>query len=480
MSDPRSRIPSVDGLLETGPVSDLMQAFGRARVVDAVRLAVDTVRTRIADAHGTDADWLAPRIEDPELYAGLAASALRAADVPSLRRVVNATGVVLHTNLGRAPLSEAAVEAMRAAAAEYTNLEFDLLEGVRGSRYTHCVALLTALTGAEAALVVNNAAAGLVLALNTVGRGQGVAVSRGELVEIGGGFRIPEVLERAGARLVEVGSTNRTRVADYDAALSAGDSHGDGGPASEHDVRAILKVHRSNFRMSGFTEEASLEELSALARRRGLPLIHDLGSGLMIDAARLGLPDEPTTSRSITAGADVVVVSGDKLLGGPQAGLVMGSEELVGRMRKNPLCRALRVDKVTLAGLEATLRAYRDPERALAEIPTLRMLSASVEALAGRAEEIRARLEATGIIATVVETSGAVGGGTYPGVDLASRAVELRSDGVDRLAERLRHGDPPVVGRIVDDALLLDVRTVLPGQEDDLVRRVAEALGSGA
>jgi L-seryl-tRNA(Ser) seleniumtransferase len=339
--------------------------------------------------------------------------------------------------------------------------------------------LLTALTGAETALVVNNAAAGLVLALNTVGRGHGVAVSRGELVEIGGGFRIPEVLERAGARLVEVGSTNRTRVADYEAALSAGDPHGDGGPSSEPDVRAILKVHRSNFRMSGFTEEASLEELSALARRRGLPLIHDLGSGLMIDAARLGLPDEPTTARSITAGADVVVVSGDKLLGGPQAGLVMGSEELVDRMRKNPLCRALRVDKVTLAGLEATLRAYRDPERALAEIPTLRMLSASVAALAGRAEEIRARLETTGIMASVVETSGAVGGGTYPGVELVSRAVELRPDGVDRVAERLRHGDPPVVGRIVDDALLLDVRTVLPGQEDDLVRRVAEALGSG-
>ena len=465
MNDPRARIPSVDRLLEAPGLADLVPRYGRARVTEAIRGAVDEVRGRIADAPG--GDGFSSRAADPDLYAELATAILLAEDVPSLRRVINATGVVLHTNLGRAPLSTAAVEAMRAAAG-YSNLELDLDEGVRGSRYVHCVDLLTSLTGAEDALVVNNAAAGLVLALNTVGRDRGVAVSRGELVEIGGGFRIPEVLERAGARLVEVGSTNRTRLADYEHAVLEGDA------------QAILKVHRSNFRMSGFTEEAPIEQLASLARGRGLPLVHDLGSGLMIDAARLGLPDEPTPRRSVEAGADAVVVSGDKLMGGPQAGIVVGRAELIEAMRSNPLCRALRVDKVTLAGLEATLRAYRDPERTLAEIPTLRMLAETDARLSRRAEAIAARLGAEGaggVAVDVVETAGAVGGGTFPGVELPSRALSLRSDDVDRLARRLRAGDPPVVGRIVDDALLLDVRTVLPGEEDDLVRRVVEALG---
>jgi L-seryl-tRNA(Ser) seleniumtransferase len=465
MSDPRARIPSVDRLLDAPALVELVASHGRGRVVDAIRSAIDEVRRRLVDVGGEDGQGLATRVSDPELYGELAAAFLRAEDVPSLRRVINATGVVLHTNLGRAPLPDAAIEAMGAVAG-YSNLEYDLDEGERGSRYTHCVSLLTALTGAEAALVVNNAAAGLVLALNTAGRDRGVAVSRGELVEIGGGFRIPEVLERAGARLVEVGSTNRTRVADYSKALAEGGAS------------AILKVHRSNFRMSGFTEEASLPELSSLARERDVPLIHDLGSGLMLDAARLGLPDEPTPARSIEAGVDAVVVSGDKLLGGPQAGLVMGRREPIGRMRANPLCRALRVDKVTLAGLEATLRFYRDPERALVQIPTLRMLAESESSLQARADALCARLAAEGIQGDVVEASGAVGGGTFPGVELPSRALALRHDAPDHLARRLRAGEPPVVARILDDALLLDVRTVLPGQDDDLVRRVVEASSS--
>jgi len=464
MNDPRGRIPSIDRLLSSESVARLVTEFGRARVVAAVRGAVDTVRARVSGAVEGGAEGVEARVEDPALYAELAGSTLRADDIPGLRRVINATGVVLHTNLGRAPLSDAAVRAMHAAAIQYTNLELDLERGVRGSRYIHCVSLLTGLTGAEDALVVNNAAGGLVLALNTVALDRGIAVSRGELVEIGGGFRIPDVLTRAGARLVEVGSTNRTRAADYARALA------------EHDASAILKVHRSNFHISGFTEEASLEELAELAREHELPLVHDLGSGLMVEASMLGLPDEPTAIRSIAAGADVVVVSGDKLLGGPQAGIVVGRADLIGRMRANPLCRALRVDKVTLAGLEATLRAYRDPDTAISQIPILRMLAAQRTGLAERAEAVRAALAASGIEAAVVESTGAVGGGTYPNVELSSYALALKTHvGVDRLAERLRDGEPPVVGRIVDDTLLLDVRTVFPGQEQDLVRRVAES-----
>lgn len=469
MSDPRSRIPSVDRLLGESAASALIEAHGHARVVDALRGAVAVVRERIGETGSDHAS--SPPVDDPEMYLALARNWLRDGDVPSLRTVINATGVVLHTNLGRAPLAQVAVEAMRAAASEYSNLEFDVENGVRGSRYVHCVSLLTELTGAEDALVVNNAAGALVLALNTLARGEGVAVSRGELVEIGGGFRIPEVLERAGARLVEVGSTNRTRVADYEAAIEGGS------------LRALLKVHRSNFRITGFTEEATVEQLADMARTHGLPLIHDLGSGLMLDADRIGLPAEPRAGDSLAAGADLVVVSGDKLMGATQAGVLVGRAELIGRMRKNPLCRALRVDKVTLAGLEATLRLYRDPARALTEIPVLRMLAADPAELEAAAIDLLATLgpalEEYGITGSVVPAEGAVGGGTFPETTLSSSAVRLECPvGADRLARTLRNGSPPVVGRVVDDALLLDVRTVLPGQGAVLRRRVVEAAAS--
>lgn len=465
MTDARGRIPSVDSLVGSDSFAGLVGQFGRVRVVDAIRAAVDDVRAAIADAGAADA-WSA-KVADASTYAGLARTWLEAREVPSLRRVVNATGVVLHTNLGRAPLAAVAVEAMRAAAAEYTNLEYDLEQGVRGSRYTHCVSLLKELTGADDALVVNNAAGALVLALNTLALGEGVAVSRGELVEIGGGFRIPEVLERSGARLVEVGSTNRTRISDYVDALS------------EDAVGALLKVHRSNFRITGFTEEASIAELAGVASEHGVPLIHDLGSGLMVDPASVGLPHEPRAGESLADGADVVVVSGDKLLGGPQAGILVGSGDLMQKMRKNPLCRALRVDKVTLAGLEATLRLYRDGAGALRDVPTLRMLSEDTASLQARANDLRERLIGVGVACEVVEATGAVGGGTFPGVDLASWALELHSEvGPDALAAALRDGDPPVIGRIVDDRLRLDLRTVLPGQEDDLARRVQESVES--
>ena len=458
--DPRRRIPSVDALLLSDAFAPLQAEWGRERVAAALRTVMDSMRAGALE--GGMAHVLS---QDPSWWAGEVGRELRVGDVPSLRPVINATGVVLHTNLGRAPLAAPAREAMALAALGYDNLEMDLDTGRRGSRYRHCADLLAELYGAPAALVVNNAAGALLLALNTVARGRGVAVSRGELVEIGGGFRIPEILERSGARLVEVGSTNRTRAADY------------AGPVTSGEVAAVLKVHRSNFRMSGFTEEASLPQLAGLCRGAGLPLLYDLGSGLLADPADLGLPPEPRAGEALSEGADLVVVSGDKLLGGPQAGLAVGRETVIASMRTNPLCRALRVDKVTLAGLEATLRLYRDPARALAGIPTLRMLREEPAVLRARAETMAAKLASGGVAGCGVEAvSGAVGGGTYPEVSLPSWAVALRSGaGADALARRLRGGDPPVVARIEDDRVLLDMRTVSREEEDVLLRCIRSA-----
>lgn len=462
MSDPRSRIPSIDALLSSPEGAAMMADAGREQVAKAFRTAVAEMRDAIAG----DDESASGFVEDPTWYVRRAGAVLSAAVVPSLRRVINATGVVLHTNLGRAPLSDEALEAMRSTAT-YSNLEFDLAAGVRGSRYAHCVQLLRDLTGADDALVVNNAAGALVLSMSTVGMGQGVAVSRGELVEIGGGFRIPEVIERSGASLVEVGSTNRTRSGDYEAAVENGEA------------TAILKVHRSNFRMTGFTEQASLADLVDIGSRHDVPVVHDLGSGLMIPADTLGLPEEPRATASIAAGADAVIVSGDKLMGGPQAGVIVGRAELIDRMRNNPLCRALRVDKVTLAGLEATLRLYLVPERVVSRIPTLRMLAMEEDALRAVAEEVAGMLEAGGVSCDVVSTRGAVGGGTYPGVELPSWAVELDGPkGAQALAGALRTGAPPVVGRIVEDRLRLDVRTLLPGEHEVVAARVVEVFSS--
>jgi L-seryl-tRNA(Ser) seleniumtransferase len=462
MSDARSRIPSIDALLSSPEAGAMMADVGREQVTNAFRTAVSDMRSAIARRDPS----LAGFVEDPAWYVQRASAVLSAAAVPGLRRVINATGVVLHTNLGRAPLADEALEAMRSTAM-YSNLEFDLAEGVRGSRYAHCVQLLRDLTGADDALVVNNAAGALVLSMSTVGMGSGVAVSRGELVEIGGGFRIPEVIERSGASLVEVGSTNRTRPVDYEAVVESGEA------------TAILKVHRSNFRMTGFTEEASVGDLVDIGARHGVPVVHDLGSGLMVPAETLGLPEEPRASASIAAGADAVVVSGDKLMGGPQAGVIVGRAELIERMRKNPLCRALRVDKVTLAGLEATLRLYLDPERVVSRIPSLRMLAEDEDALRAVAEEVAGMLEARGITCEVVPTRGAVGGGTYPGCELSSWAVQLAGPrGAQALARELRTGAPPVVGRIVEDRLRLDVRTLLPGEHELVAGRILEAFTS--
>ncbi|HEU4631193.1 MAG TPA: L-seryl-tRNA(Sec) selenium transferase [Gemmatimonadaceae bacterium] len=457
--DPRRRLPAVGALLDSPAFAALTALHPRAVVTDALREAIADAREGAASAGHLAA---AGRGEDPAEWARRVERVLARSGQPSLRRVLNATGVVLHTNLGRAPLAAAALDAVHECAAGYSNVEYDLARGERGSRYTHCAALLRELTGAGDALVVNNCAAALVLALNSLAAGAGVAVSRGELVEIGGSFRVPEIMERSGARLVEVGTTNRTHAADYVAALDAG-------------AAAIVKVHRSNFAISGYTAEASLAELAALADARGVPLVHDFGSGLLLDLAPFGLAGEPTVCDAVASGASLVVMSGDKLLGGPQAGIVLGRPELVARLRANPLARALRVDKLTLAALEATLALYRDPARARREIPALAMLTAPADELHERATRVAATLAGAGHAATVVPSEGAVGGGAFPTARLSSWAVAPAGDAAV-LVERLRAGRPPVVARVADGRLLVDLRSVPPADDAALAEALCAAL----
>ncbi|HEV8215710.1 MAG TPA: L-seryl-tRNA(Sec) selenium transferase, partial [Gemmatimonadaceae bacterium] len=383
-NDARRRLPSVTSLLESGDVQALLEQAPRAVVVDAIRRTIDAARLEPASAPSTEQDW-----------ARAVSNAVAQSITPSLRRVINATGVVLHTNLGRAPLAPAAVDAIVRVAQGFSNLEYDLAQGARGSRYVHCTDLLRELTGAEDALVVNNGAAALVLVLNTVADGRDAIVSRGELVEIGGSFRIPDMMRKSGARLVEVGTTNRTHSDDYERAIGA-------------ETGAMLKVHRSNFALSGFVADASIAALAALGTPRGIPVIHDLGSGLLLSLAEYGLAGEPTAREALRAGASIVTMSGDKLLGGPQAGIILGSRALLEGVRKNPLTRSYRVDKLTLAALEATLALYRDPARAIREIPVLAQLTETVAVLRDRAERLRATIGAAGL--EVVETKASVGG----------------------------------------------------------------------
>ncbi|TML30761.1 MAG: L-seryl-tRNA(Sec) selenium transferase [Actinobacteria bacterium] len=395
-----------------------------------------------------------------------ARAALSGAELPSLRRVLNATGVIVHTNLGRAPLPGAARDALAAVAEGYANLELDLASGARGSRQAHVEGLLRELTGAEAALAVNNGAAAVLLAAAALaGDGRAIVVSRGQLVEIGGSFRIPEVVAQSGARLVEVGTTNRTRLADYERALAGGD------------VAAILRVHPSNFRTVGFVEQVEIETLCGL----GPPVIDDVGSGALA-AGVAALRDEPPVRRSVLAGAGLVCFSGDKLLGGPQAGLLVGRAPAVERARAHPLARAVRIDKLALAALEATLRLYRDPERARREIPVLRMLDAPEPELAARAGRLREAIERAGGAAEPIRASAKVGGGALPLLELEGPvvAVEPGRDGVDALAARLRAGEPAVVGRVQDGRLLLDPRTLTDDEAEAAGAAVAAALAADA
>ena len=385
-----------------------------------------------------------------------AAARLHAENQPILRRVINATGIILHTNLGRTPLAEAAIAAMADAARGYTNLEFDLATGKRGARLQNVEALLCELTGAEAALVVNNNAAAVLLTLSGLAAGGEVIVSRGELVEIGGGFRIPDVIVQGGARLVEVGTTNKTRLADYRAAITAA-------------TRALIKIHQSNFRVIGFTEAASLQDLAALARESNLLLIEDLGSGTMLNLEPFGRPHEPTVRESIAAGADIVTFSGDKLLGGPQSGIIVGRAAAIAPLRRHPLLRALRIDKVSLAALEATLRLLRDPATATREIPVLRMLAQSQATLQARAATLLAALADIADI-RIEASHGYAGGGALPTDAIRSVAVSLAlpRHATETLATKLRAHRPAIVGRIAEDRLHLDMLTITDAEATEI------------
>ena len=449
MKDSRRDLPSVNALLETSGVKWLLEQHPRRVVLDAVRSAVDAARTA-GIAQPTEEQWVET-----------IASAVREASRPSLRRVINATGVVLHTNLGRAPLADVAIRAIGHVAEGYSNLEYDIETGQRGSRYSHCVGLLQQLTGAEDALVVNNCAAALVLTLNALAQKKEVLVSRGELVEIGGSFRIPDIMARSGAKLVEVGTTNRTHDDDYRRAITP-------------KTAAIVKVHRSNFTIEGFTAEVSVERLAFIAAEHGLPVIHDLGSGLLLPLDDYGLSGEPTASVALASGATLVLMSGDKLLGGPQAGIILGTTAVVAKLRKNPFARAMRVDKLTLSALEATLRLYLEPERALKEVPVLAMLTERVEQIESRARSMVSSLHSSNIDAEVAPSMASVGGGAFPTADIASRAVVLSKD-AERTEERLRHGEPAVIGRLAGGKLLLDLRSVLPREDGVLVQAIVWA-----
>jgi len=450
--DHRRTLPSVDRLLAHPALGEVIAENGRELAVAATRSALAGARTRIRE--GAAAPALAELAAD-------AARRLAELTHGTLYPVINATGVIIHTNLGRAPLSAAAQAAMIAVASGYSNLEYDLAAGERGSRYLHAEKLLCQLTGAEAALAVNNNAGAVFLALTALAHGQPVVISRGQLVEIGGGFRIPDVMRQSGARLVEVGTTNRTHRRDFEAALDV-------------DTALLLRVHSSNFKQIGFVTEVPLAEMVELGRKHGVPVLDDLGSGSLLDTARFGLAAEPMVQASVAAGADLVTFSGDKLLGGPQAGLIVGREALVAQLRHHPLARALRVDKSTLAALQATLLHYLRGE-AEREVPVWRMISAPVSALEARAAAWAAALGARGIPAAVIATTSTVGGGSLPGEVLETRALALSHPAPDRLAAALRQGQPPVVGRIAEARLILDPRTVPPELDAALVAAVEAA-----
>ena len=450
-------IPSVDELLNRPSLAALVAEAGRPYVAVRIREVLEEARRQLrsgdrppglSGAEGASADEPLADLEQRiarRVQEGLA---------PSLRAVINATGVILHTNLGRAPLSAEAAERVSEAAASYTNLEYDLEAGRRGRRDVHAARLLRQLLGAPA-MVVNNNAAAVLLVLNTLAEGGEVVVSRGELIEIGGSFRIPEIMAQSGALLREVGATNKTRIADYEAAIT-------------EETALLLRVHTSNFKMVGFTEQASLSELVELGRRHHLPVMDDIGSGALIDLSRYGLPEEPTAPASLSAGADLVCASADKLLGGCQGGVILGRQDLIARLRRGPLYRALRVGKLTLIVLETTLRLYLDPDTLMEANPTLRMIAEPPEVCARRAVRIaRAIRQSAPHADVVVATSRAqIGSGSAPGESLPTKVVSVRIPGLaaDELARRLRLSEPPIFTRIRDDRVVIDAKTVLHGE----------------
>jgi L-seryl-tRNA(Ser) seleniumtransferase len=452
-----SKLPAVDTLARL--LAPEFPAAPRPLVVACIRAELAARRAALKKGAGWPGD---------EAVMAAIRERVEAARHPSLRRVINATGILVHTNLGRVPLAAPALAAIQETARGYSNLEFDLGKGVRGSRQVHVEALLREVTGAPAALVVNNCAAAVLLALAAVARGRTVLVSRGELVEIGGSFRMPEIMEAGGVRLREVGATNRTRLSDYSRAI-------------DRDTAMILKVHRSNFEVRGFTEDADPAGLVALGRRRGIPVACDLGSGLAVDPGQFGLAPEPPLRHSLRIGFDLLFCSGDKLLGGPQAGLILGRRAWVEQLRRHPLARAVRVDKLTLAALEATLRLYRDPGHAAREVPLLRMLSATPESLERRGRSVVAALSGSlpPDLALEVRTDVCeIGGGTQIRLPIESRIVAVRGPGrrLARLEKLLRAGRPPVVARVQDGALKMDLRTLSPDEDPQLIEAFGHAL----
>jgi L-seryl-tRNA(Ser) seleniumtransferase len=456
-ANPFRKLPSVATLLETPTLQSAVAAYSHDQILECARREIEDLRQCLVRGEELDG-----RVE-PEV---VAASVLRRLDreaKPLLREVINATGIILHTNLGRSPIAEDAARAAYEAARGYLSLEIDLESGKRSSRQNPIRHWVCRLTGAESATAVNNCAAATVIVLRALCAGKEVIVSRGQLIEIGGSFRIPEIMGVSGATLREVGTTNITRIADYERAI---------GP----NTGALMRVHTSNYRVSGFTKAATLEELVALGKKHGLPVIDDLGSGAMVDFSRFGFHGEPVARASLAAGADLILFSGDKLLGGPQAGIIAGRKEFIQRIEKDPLMRAFRLDKMTLAALEATLRLYLHEEQALQEVPGLRMLALPLEELRKRCEALAARLaKIEGVGSAMVSDDVAyVGGGSLPDQSLKTCVVELEPAGLGDadLARRLRTGTPAVIGRLRDGKLLLDLRTVFPRQEDALVEAV--------
>ncbi|MGA2516483.1 MAG: L-seryl-tRNA(Sec) selenium transferase [Thermodesulfobacteriota bacterium] len=460
------KIPSVDEILSRPEMNALLKIHPRHLVVEAVRKGLGRLREEIL--HKEELPQIGDSLFSLENLYPVFQKEIEDQTRPRLRRVINATGVVIHTNLGRAPLHPSAIEHLIEVSKAYSNLEYDLDRGERGSRYAHVEEILCRLSGAESALVVNNNAGAVLLVLNTLAEGKEVIVSRGELVEIGGAFRIPDVMKRSGALLMEVGTTNRTHLNDYQKAI---------GPQTA----LLLKVHTSNFRVMGFTSEVSLEDLVQLGKEHHLPVVDDLGSGCLIDLTQYGLEKEPTVQEAIKTGVDAVTISGDKLLGGPQAGIILGKQECLELFKNNPLTRALRIDKLTLAALESTLLLYFDEKKAMEEIPTLQMLSLDTRKLKRRGKRLIKRL--SGMTSkkaafTLKEDVSQVGGGALPLQELPTMVVAIKPVelSVNSLEENLRKGDPPIISRISKEELLLDMRTVFDEEIPLLAAGIEEAL----
>ena len=446
-------LPSVEQLLQTQSAAELIARFGRPATLQAIRTSLDETRKRLSKSGEST-------IPDRENILSQVSGLLQTWTAPSLIPVINATGVILHTNLGRAPLSSAAIQTVDGIARGYSNLEFDLKTGKRGSRLVHAETLLQHLTGAESALVVNNNAAGVLLVLAALANKKGVIISRSQLVEIGGGFRVPDVMKLSGARLIEVGSTNRVHLEDYEQAMM-------------DRVALVMHAHHSNFKMIGFTEEPKNSEIADLAHKSGVLFVDDLGSGALLSTEQFGLAHEPTIQEALADGADLVCFSGDKLLGGPQAGIIVGRADLLGRIRKHPLARAVRADKLCLAALTQTLLHYLRDE-AVNEIPVWRMISATPKQVKDRATDWAKKLGQGAVIAS----ESTVGGGSLPGESLPTWVLQLAVGNADKFLEKLRKGQPPLIARTDKARILLDPRTVLPEQDGALLVNLTNALQS--